>query len=561
MLPELRITVQDGQLGLGADVPSGLFAQVGQSSLGTVNSPVAVVDADAVATGFGTGALPTALRDALSAGARRIIAARVAADLAGAISAVAKTTTGRLGAVTKDGTGTGTMTASGTPIVTGAIEVECTTEGQVGAALFRWRRDAGAWSDPFVALASVALAATGLAVQFANGEAGVSFEVGDSFTFDAKAGGTGSVTASGTPTGAHEVEIAILEEGAVGDATFTYRVDGGAWVEPQATSAAFAVPGTGVTVAFVAGVSHPEWSFLPGDGFVLTTTAPQSTVEALTAAIASLAPYAGLLEWIHVVGASAGSVWTAMEALAQTEYAAKFKYLHILCEFRDPLEGETVDQYVAAVLAAGAAVAGTRIAVCAGRLAIGDDERNGAARYCGHLSKLALVSHSPGRVVDGPMLGVDDLAPLDDNGNALVNDAHVEAMDAAGFVTFRKFEGLAGVYVTNGRMKANATSDFRYVEWRRVMDKACREVRVAGLKSMHREATDTGVEALRSDLQQVLDVMRGNAEIVSGRIVIPEGQDFIGTSTIRVKVAIVPVGTFRQIEVTIGLENPFRAAA
>jgi len=128
-------------------------------------------------------------------------------------------------------------------------------------------------------------------------------------------------------------------------------------------------------------------------------------------------------------------------------------------------------------------------------------------------------------------------------------------------VTFRKFEGLAGVYVTNGRMKANATSDFRYVEWRRVMDKACREVRVAGLKSMHREATDTGVEALRSDLQQVLDVMRGNAEIVSGRIVIPEGQDFIGTSTIRVKVAIVPVGTFRQIEVTIGLENPFRAAA
>jgi hypothetical protein len=46
---------------------------------------------------------------------------------------------------------------------------------------------------------------------------------------------------------------------------------------------------------------------------------------------------------------------------------------------------------------------------------------------------------------------------------------------------------------------------------------------------------------------------------MAGRVVIPRDQDVIATSTLRVKVRIVPVPIMRWIEVEMGFENPFQS--
>ncbi|MFZ5591414.1 MAG: DUF2586 family protein, partial [Bacillota bacterium] len=140
-----------------------------------------------------------------------------------------------------------------------------------------------------------------------------------------------------------------------------------------------------------------------------------------------------------------------------------------------------------------------------------------------------------------------------------LNDAHILALDQARYVTFRQYIGEAGFYVTNGRMMAPETSDFRYVELRRAMDKACSQVRTAALRHEHGEATEAGIEALEGDLTAPLDIMIGAGEIADGRVIIPKDQDVIATSTLQTKVRIVPVPIMRWIEVEIGFENPYQS--
>jgi hypothetical protein len=167
---------------------------------------------------------------------------------------------------------------------------------------------------------------------------------------------------------------------------------------------------------------------------------------------------------------------------------------------------------------------------------------------------LKAVQRSVGRVIDGPLPMVTGLKP---DG---LNDAHVDLLDNTGkYITARTIVGLPGVFVTNGRMKVAETSDFRWVEWRRVMDKACREVRLAALKSLQQEATPGGIEALKSDLQQPLNIMRGAGEIADGKVTIPDNQDFIATQTVKVKVRVQPIAAMRFIDVELGFDNPFRS--
>lgn len=131
-------------------------------------------------------------------------------------------------------------------------------------------------------------------------------------------------------------------------------------------------------------------------------------------------------------------------------------------------------------------------------------------------------------------------------------------MNNAGYITFRTYEGLTGVYLTEGRIIADSDSDYQYVELRRVMDKACRNLRRAALQYKHAEA-DGDLTHLEASLQQEVDTMAGAGEISTGRISIPD-QDILATSTLRVKIRLVPVGIMREIELEVGFENPFRAS-
>ncbi len=374
--------------------------------------------------------------------------------------------------------------------------------------------------------------------------------------------GTGNMTAAATAAGSvldeFDAIIKIVDAGRLNVATFQYSLDGGDTYSGKITVPAggtYAVPQTGVTLTFTEAGAQPEESFKAGDTYKFKTVAPTASVNSVNDAIDVALDTNLIYEGIHVVGASSSSLWAAL-AVRVAEAESRFRYIYALVEAAGPSAGQTVDAWVTALLAEAASFADTRVAICAGRLELIDQltgrqmERNGAGVFMGRVKNLH-VQESAGKVIVGPLPGVVGLRP------AGINNGHIHALDEAGFITFRQYEGLNGFYITNFRIKAEPISDFQYGELRRVMDKACRLVRIAALRFEHAEATPEGIDALKAHLQQPLNIMRGDSEITNGRIVIPPNQDILATSRIKVKIRIVPVGIMRWIDLDIGFENPF----
>jgi len=370
--------------------------------------------------------------------------------------------------------------------------------------------------------------------------------------------GTGDMTAAGSPLDAYQVQVKIADPGGLNAASFRYSLDGGdTWSGKLTVQATYAIPDTGIALNFTEDGVNPENSFKAGDGYKFNTEAPEASVSSIQAAVQALLDSAYEFEFIHVVGEADAAMWTALASLASTA-KSKFRYIHFLTEAAGPAATDTVDAWVAARVAEAQSFASTRVAVCAARAEVIDlltgrqAERNLAGIYAGWVSACK-IEKSPGEVALGAVPGIVRLLPEG------LNDAHILALDEARYVTFRRYIRLPGFYVTNGRMMAPEVSDFRYVELRRVMDKACAQVRTAALKKEQGEGTPAGIDALEGDLTVPLDIMTGAGEIMAGRVVIPRDQDVLATSTLRTKVRIVPKPIMRWIEVEIGFENPFQS--
>lgn len=82
--------------------------------------------------------------------------------------------------------------------------------------------------------------------------------------------GSGSMAVSGDPVGNAFIEVELLSGGAVGEATFQWRMNGGAWSDATTTGSASAANATGMVLRFVDGQT-PSESFVTGDTFEFTT--------------------------------------------------------------------------------------------------------------------------------------------------------------------------------------------------------------------------------------------------------------------------------------------------
>lgn len=467
-LPDAKVKIKDGGLGLVAAANSGLHAKVGVCSAGVANQIVSISDESQISS-LGTGPLVDALYDSFAAGARIVYVVPVAGDTAGVV-----------GTVTADKTGTGNMTVTGTPL--------------------------------------------------------------DAF----------------------DLVVVIVDPGAKNVATFQYSLDGGDTFSSKITvptALTYGISNTGLTLNFTEAAETPANSFKTDDTYKCHISAPTPSVESVNTAIDVLLNSKYLYEFIHLVGPSDNSMWAALDVKAAAA-ESKYRYIHFLAEARGPSDAETVDQWVTALLTMISSFASTRVSVCAGRFELVDMgtgrivNRNGAGIYAGRVSKIA-IQKSPGEVMEGSLPGIKELRPVG------INDGHILALDEARYITFRQYIGLAGFYITNGRMAAESVSDYRYVELRRPMDKACAQVRAAALKLEHAEIDPNNMEksltAMEAQLTDPLDIMAGSGEISAGRVVIPRDQDVLATSLINIKVRIVPKGIMRWLDIDIGYENPFQS--
>jgi hypothetical protein len=143
-----------------------------------------------------------------------------------------------------------------------------------------------------------------------------------------------------------------------------------------------------------------------------------------------------------------------------------------------------------------------------------------------------------------------------------LNDGHIEALKNAGYVTVRTITGLTGIYVTSGQVMSEEGSDYTLVERRRVMDKACRQIRAAQVFYLNdtvgvgADGSPEGLEIFIAQSEGPLRIMKTNGEISDGHVVIPPGQNILSTATVRTKIRIVPLGKMSYIENEIAYSNP-----
>ncbi|MDW8357853.1 DUF2586 family protein [Thermus sp.] len=372
-----------------------------------------------------------------------------------------------------------------------------------------------------------------------------------------------AVTLTGDPLDAYEIEVKIVRGGGLGAATFTYSLDGGDTVSPEiATAAAYSLPGTGLTLNFATG------TYSAGATYRFRTTAPGASVSSVQAAIREALNANLLYEYIQVAQPTDNGMWAALDALA-TEAEARFRYIWFLTETSPP--GDDPDAWVNARLAEKSSFSSKRVMIVAawgevvdtltGRLSV----QSLAARVGARISRNR-VHVSPAWVQLGPLPGVVQIAPFVTTPlgkQSRFTNAHALALDTAGFTTVYRLVGREGWYLVEGRMAAPATSDYKLVQNRRVMDKATTQVRGVLLDFVQGHVDPTNLEASLASLiaraNAPLRAMQARGEIVRGRVVVPPGQDILSTQELRLQVRIVPLGYLREITLDIGFENPFLA--
>lgn len=376
---------------------------------------------------------------------------------------------------------------------------------------------------------------------------------------DQPAGGTsGVVGTTGAPYDDYDVIIEILEEGAVATATFRYSLDGGTtWSAEILTAATYEVLGTGLTLTFAAG------SYVEGETYTFTTTAPDYSDDNLKTAFDELAGSPLAFEAVFAVGQAANVAASKARASKLdsllTAQATDNRYAYGIVEAADDTDGNIASGFASFVSVHVVVAAGmeTLPSVITSRRTL----RSIAWRAAARLSAIA-ISVDAGRYADGPLPGVTELDR---------DERVTPALDELGFLTLRTFQGRPGAYVTNGNIKALPTSDYKRLVNRRVINRGSAvtyeallqylndSVRVNPESGFIDERDAAAIEAYVGGLVEAALVVPGHAS--SAQVLVKRDENILSTENLTVDIRVVPLGYVRAITATIGLRNPALAAA
>jgi len=370
--------------------------------------------------------------------------------------------------------------------------------------------------------------------------------------------GSGVVSVTGNPRNEYDVGVEIFADGGLNEASFRVTIDGNAGkiITTPDGEGKYEIPGTGLTLVFNPGAD----GFKVGDLFSFTTTAPEATNGEVLEAVDKILDAKPDIEWIAIAGVSSSPLWAALAVKAEGA-ESKYQYLFFVAQARYKATAESVDEYVTSLAEAERGViTSTRLQVCAGWIEEADsngqvDTRGMIGVYSGMLAQRG-VHQGPDAVRYGSIKAATAIKP---DG---LNDGHIETLKNTGYVTVRKITGLTGIYITSGQMMSEEGSDYNLVERRRVMDKACRQIRSAQLFYLN-DVTQIGADGSPEGLamfiaqsESPLRTMKADKEITDGYVVVPEGQNILSTSTLRTKIRIVPLGKTSYIENEISFLNP-----
>jgi hypothetical protein len=257
------------------------------------------------------------------------------------------------------------------------------------------------------------------------------------------------------------------------------------------------------------------------------------------------------VEFVHVVGPSNSADWASLGAKADTLWSAH-RPTFFLAETRLPYGNESIDTWSAALVTERQGFSHRFVAVCAAYGEISDSSgrrltRNAAGLVTGRLLSIP-VMRALGRVRDG------SISQLSLPG--LYTESHQATLEAAAYITARRYAGLSGVYWGDERTMADASSDFQYLTVLRVVFKSVRKARIAALKSMYDEAGDptlgisaAGLAYLQAGVVTALNtlVKAIPAEMAACKVVIPPNQDIVNNG-VAVEMTLIGIPIIRKIK-------------
>ncbi len=378
--------------------------------------------------------------------------------------------------------------------------------------------------------------------------------------------GLGICTVQGTPNNAYEIIVKFTGAGGFNQAVLRYSMDGGYSFSEETTLAVngeLDIPSTGLKLVFTEDAENQANSYKIDDTFTVKTEAPQMTNEEVLTAIDKLRSVNYSFEYVHIVGESTKALWAAVSMELGRLFDLYKKPMFFVFEARNITSEENLDEYAQYLVNERVGLQNTDIQIVTARsLYTRMDgtvkDINNAGIVCGLYSK-ANIQQSIGEVksfsiAENKMLellprGIEDYLSL---------------LDETKYLTFRKYEGIEGFYVTNARMMCPDGSDYRYAEDTRVKNKIIKETRKQALQELQSDIdmddVQGSLETIAKFIQIPVDAMarKKPKEISSGRIVVPEDQDILVTEKLKVIIRYVPIGHVREIELDLGMENPFR---
>lgn len=385
-------------------------------------------------------------------------------------------------------------------------------------------------------------------------------------------GSAPTVSLAGTPLDDYQAIIRIASTGILGAGTFQVSLDGGDNYGPVLTIPAggsYVIPNSGITATFAAG------TYTAQDTFSWTSTAPGFSNtdfgNAFDSAAAILTTKWGIA---HLVGsgvdaAAALTLATTMQSKLDSVATSQKRYV------RGILDMPAVDK--ATLISAFASLSAPRVCPAGGYLELVSDVYSGRVYKRPFGWTLApRVSRNPISVHASRKKGDDDLESLSGvvrlvpQGAAAATGYHDEGvtpgLDAARFATAMTFSGTPGFYVTQANLMANPGSDFKWMQYGRIMDRAC-EILDAGLlrylskrlfvdrKSGFIQKGDA--EGIDKDLTAKLRAGLVEARHATDAFAVTNRADNLLSSPIlRVKGRVIPPGYATSIEWEAGLFNP-----
>ena len=375
--------------------------------------------------------------------------------------------------------------------------------------------------------------------------------------------GTGKVAIAGKPNNNYEVVISITENGGLNEAAITYSLNAGVTVSDEITiplNGSYILPNTGLSLTFTEGLQKDS-SFIDGDTYTFTATAPQLTNEDILTAIDKIKNLKETFEFVHIVGETTAATWAAVSTAQKTLVNTDKIPMMFILEAYAPKADEKVQVYVDGLIKARKTVYNYDLQVVTARANyLGMDgvirNVNLAGLICGLYAR-AKVQQSIGRTSEFP-LAEDKVRKLMPEGI----EEQIQYLDEVGYVTLRKYVGLDGYYVTNARMMCPEGSDYKYAEHTRVKNKLMRKVRKEALMQLHTEIdlsdVDGSLQVLAKFLETPIEDMVKAKEISSGRILLADGQNadsIIESEKVSVKARFTPKGYAREFEIDLGMEK------